>query len=129
MNKTVILLTFVLGLIFISSCSKRVIDCGTDTACFSKNFKTCTLSKIYGGATEIKGGTAQYCEIYFESAASELAKLDKMSMICTVKDTASYKDYEMNAVYVFEKKSECKGTLADTYSEIYKMAEDIQNKK
>ncbi len=105
-----------------------IIDCGTDTICFSKNFRTCTPSKIYGGATLIKRGTPQACEIYFESAENKLAGLEKMSMVCTLKDTASYTDYEMNAYDVFLK-SDCQGSLADTYAKIVKTSQDALNQK
>ena len=127
-----ILITFFV-ILFIVGCQKqassqesktdakvKVIDCGTDTLCFSQNFKTCTPSKIYGGLMEVKGGTSNECEIYFENPPNEAAKLERLSMTCKIENTASYKDNEMNAAYVYEKeRTNCKGILADTLSKIY----------
>jgi hypothetical protein len=54
MNKILLFSILILGIFIISGCAKQVVDCGTDVTCFYKNFKTCTPSKVGGGAMESK---------------------------------------------------------------------------
>ena len=97
----------------------KMIDCGTNTACFSSAFKTCTPSKIYGGATEIMGGSPEACNIFMLSLDDpKYTGGQRLSMECTIKDTNTFKDEEMNAVGVIQKGSSCKGTLYDQMSKI-----------
>ena len=97
----------------------KMIDCGTDTSCFSSNFRTCTPSKIYGGSTEIRGGTPQACNVFMlDLTDPKYTGGQRLSMECTVKNTNTFKDEEMNAVGIIQKGSSCKGTLYDQMSKI-----------
>ena len=121
MNKIIILSILVLGIFIISGCSKKVIDCGTDTACFSKNFKTCTPAKIFQGTTEIIGGTSKSCNILFQSTDDpKYTGGKRLTMQCTVQNTDTFKDEEMNAYFAFEKGAKCNGDLYDFYSKLGK---------
>ena len=121
MNKIIVLTIVVLGLMFISSCSKGIIDCGTDTACFSKNFKSCTPAKIYGGTTEIKGGMPKSCNIFFQSMDDpKYTDGKRLTMECVVQNTDTFKDEEMNGYFAMQKGASCKGDLYDFYSKLGK---------
>ena len=121
MNKFVFLI-LLLSVIFILGCAKKVVDCGTDTLCFSKNFKICTPSKIYGGTTEIKGGTPKSCNIVFQSTDDpKYTGGKRLMMECSVSNTDTFKDEEMNAYFAFQKGSQCSGDLYDFYSKLGKV--------
>ena len=129
MNKIIILSIVVLGLMFISSCSKGVIDCGTDTACFTKNFRTCTPSRIYGGLTEVKGGTPKSCQVYLQSQENPKYTGGKvLSMECTVQNTDTFKDDAINMLGIMDKSSSCSGTLYDEMNKLLQSSKGIQNK-
>ena len=121
MNKWYFLL--LLGIIIISGCSKKIIDCGTDQACFVKNLKTCTPAKVGGGAMEVKGGTSKNCQVYFEGGydpfkEGEAAK-EKMKMICTISDTNAIDGKALSgefagiALIELISKSQCQGSYYD----------------
>lgn len=108
MNKILLFSILVLGIFIVSGCGKKVIDCGTDTLCFSKNFKTCTPSKIYGGITEIKGGTPKDCDVVFQSTDDRQYTGGKiLQMECKIKNTDNFKDEEINAYFAFQKGAKC----------------------
>ena len=131
MNKIWLLSFLILGVFIISSCNKQIVDCGTDIACFYKNFRSCTLSKVGGGAAEIKGGSAKSCNVYFEgdnpSFQNGEIKHEKTTMECTVTNTDTYKDSDINW-YDIAGKNSCKGTLYDAYLKINQSVNKIQNK-
>lgn len=105
----------------VSNSSQEVnsIDCGTDTACFAKNFRSCAPSKIYGGAAEIKEGTANSCIVFFASMDDpKYTGGERLTMNCTVKNTNTFKDEDMNAFSIYEKGAECSGPLYDIYQRI-----------
>ena len=121
MNKILLLQILVLGIFIISGCAKQIVDCGTDTACFSKNFKSCNSAKIYDGTTEIKGGTPKSCDIFFQSTDDpKYTGGKRLSMECTIQNTDTFKDEEMNAYFAVEKGAKCNGELYDFYSKLIK---------
>lgn len=127
MKKIWLFLILILGIFIISGCGKKVIDCGIDTKCFSNNFKTCTPSKIYGGLTQVVGGTKESCNVLLYSAEDPLfTKRERLSMQCSVKNVNTFKDEEMNMLGIMDKSSSCQGTLYDQMNEIIQSAN--QNK-
>jgi len=114
------LLILVLVLVIISSCSKKAVDCGTDTTCFMKNFKTCTPSKVLGGTMEVRGGTTKSCEVYFEGdnpsfEEGKLVQGEKLTMECTVPDTNTFDDEVFTGFTLLKMvdRSSCKGNYYD----------------
>ncbi len=121
MNKILLLSILIFGIFVISGCSKAVIDCGTDTTCFMKNFKTCTPSKVLGGSTVVKGGTPKSCQVYFEGdnptyKDGKIVQGEKMSMECEVPDTNMFEDELFNGFTILKIAdiSSCKGTFYDS---------------
>ncbi len=100
--------------------SNKIKDCGTNTACFTANFKSCTPSKIYGGLTEVMSGTPESCKIIFTNMDdTKNTAGQKLIMECNVKNTTSYKDEEINGISVYDKGSVCTGSLSDFYASLY----------
>jgi len=109
-----------LGIFIISGCTKKAVDCGTDGACFMKNFKTCTPSKLGGGATEVKGGTTKSCQVYFEGdnpsfKDGKIVQGEKLTMECVVPDTNAFDDEIFTGFTLLKlvEKSSCKGSYYD----------------
>lgn len=123
--KKVVLIIAVLGIVGAGfwywqnqSSQVAVIDCAVDTACFATNFRSCTLSKVYGGATEIAGGTPESCQVKFYTAENTFLNAPALNMECTVKNTGLFKDEEINAVGVIQKGSLCAGSMYEEYKKI-----------
>lgn len=108
--------------------NKKVVDCGTDQNCFAENLKTCTPSKIGGGATIIKGGSVNNCELYFEGASPSDPKTPLgLTCLINVTDTTTamgkswlFKDANIAAYILFNKMDSCQGPYKD---ELTKMVE------
>ncbi|MBI2655522.1 hypothetical protein HYX06_03815 [Candidatus Woesearchaeota archaeon] len=131
MNKVLLFSIVVLGIFIVSGCAKQVVDCGTDVTCFYKNFRTCTPSKVGGGAMEIKGGSVKSCNIHAEtdnpSFQNGEIKHEILTMKCTIRDTDTFKDIEINGLGLISKGS-CSGSMYDVMTQIIRSAEDIQNR-
>jgi len=126
-----ILITFFV-ILFIVGCQKQavskeiktstqlqLIDCGTDTECFSANFLDCKPAKMFGGATEIRGGTPKSCSVMFQSMDDpQYTGGKRLTMDCTIKNTDTFKDEEMNGYMVVVKGAACKGDLYDFYAKL-----------
>jgi len=129
MNKTLLFSILILGIFVISGCAKQIVDCGTDAPCFYKNFRSCTPSKVSGGAMEVKGGSIKACDVYFEgdnpSFENGELKHEKVTMECTVTNTDTYKDTAING-YDIAIKNSCSGTLYDIYLKIKQSADQMQ---
>jgi hypothetical protein len=100
------------------SSQSSVIDCGVDTACFAANFKSCTLSKIYGGAIEVTAGNSDACKVKFHTGENTFLNQPALTMECVVKNTDSFRDEEINAATIYQKGSACEGSMADEYAKI-----------
>ncbi|MFH0978942.1 MAG: hypothetical protein V1837_06615 [Candidatus Woesearchaeota archaeon] len=122
-NYGIVALIFII-MIFIAGCAsnqKASVDCGTDTACFSNNFKTCTPSKFMGGLTEIKGGTPASCQVFMQSQDNpSLTGGERLTMLCDVKNTDAFKESEMNGYGIYQKGASCTGKLYDFYKNLVK---------
>lgn len=96
---------------------KTIIDCGTDTTCFSNNFKTCTPAKFMGGLSEIMGGSPASCQIFMQS--EDMGGGKRLTMLCDVKNTDTFKESEMNGYGIsIQKGASCTGTLYDFYKKL-----------
>ena len=133
MKKILLFSILILGIFIISGCAKKIVDCGTNTTCFYKNFKSCTPSKVAsefgGGAMEVKGGSAKSCNIQVEgdnpSYQNGEIKHEILTMECTIQDTDTFKDIHG---FTLISKGSCSGSLYDMLNQILQLSENIQNR-
>ena len=120
---------FLILLLYLVGCKPaeekiKVIDCGTDSKCFMDNFKSCTPSKLGGGAGQVTGGSAESCRFYAEANNPKFSKdgkvtsMEKLSMECSVPNTNKFDD-EIFTGFTHLKIMDigsCQGTLYDLFS-------------
>lgn len=108
-----------------------------DTECFDTNFKSCTRSKLYGGAIEILNGTTELCNIIFRNeGVADINNGEMLIMECTIYNSDLFKNKAKEFGYAVlspalvydDENALCKGSLYDFYIDMTRQANEIMKK-